>query len=80
MIFKEDKRIKTTDLPLEITRNAKLINGHDNNHSALSESEIKLITDALKSAGWNQSRAAARLGIPRHVLIYRMRKYNIREE
>jgi two-component system NtrC family response regulator len=50
------------------------------NHSALIESEIKLIADALKVSGWNQSKAAIRLGIPRHVLIYRMRKYGIREQ
>ncbi len=82
MIFKKDEKIRPSDLPLEILR----AGGHEgngslaNNHSALSDSEIKLITEALKGAGWNQSKAAARLGIPRHVLIYRMKKYGIRED
>ncbi len=82
IIFNDDKIITPSDLPPEII---KTDNGgkdqlvtHDN-QSALSSSEIKLITEALKSTGWNQSKAAARLGIPRHVLIYRMKKYNIAE-
>ena len=81
IIFREDKKIKAGDLPLEILNiEPKGKAAENNNHSALSASEIKLITDALISAGWNQSKAAAKLGIPRHVLIYRMKKYNIREE
>jgi DNA-binding NtrC family response regulator len=83
IIFTEDKRIKASDLPSEITKDENRINEittNQDSQSALSSSEIKLITDALKSAGWNQSKAAARLGIPRHVLIYRMKKYNIKEQ
>jgi len=80
VIFKEDKKIRVADLPEEITKSSRPTESIDNNHSALSESEIKLISEALKNSGWNQSRAAARLGIPRHVLIYRMKKYNIKEE
>ncbi len=82
-IFKAGKKIKSADLPPEILKpeeKRESIHADHNNHSALSSSEIKLITDALKSTGWNQSKAAARLGIPRHVLIYRMKKYNIYEE
>ncbi len=83
IIFREDKLIRPSDLPPEILKTGDEPDNDipgQNNHSALSAAEIKLITDALKGAGWNQSRAAARLGIPRHVLIYRMKKYNIREE
>jgi DNA-binding NtrC family response regulator len=82
-IFKAGKKIKPGHLPLEILKpdqEAKTLHRDHNNHSALSSSEIKLITEALNSTGWNQSKAAARLGIPRHVLIYRMKKYDIREE
>ena len=41
------------------------------------QAEEKLIREALEQAGWNRSRAARRLDIPRHVLIYRMKKYAI---
>ena len=42
------------------------------------EAEEKLIRDALERSGWNRSRAARSLNIPRHVLLYRMKKYSIR--
>ena len=32
---------------------------------------------ALEFAGWNKSAAARKLGIPRHVLVYRMKKYGV---
>jgi DNA-binding NtrC family response regulator len=83
IIFNDNKIIAPSDLPPEILKNDNKATEqpliHDN-QSALSTSEIKLITEALKNTGWNQSKAAARLGIPRHVLIYRMKKYNIRED
>jgi two-component system NtrC family response regulator len=81
MIFKNGNAIKMEDLPAEIANGRQSSGSLDKSsfQSALIESEINLITDALKVCGWNQSRAANRLGIPRHVLIYRMRKYNIRE-
>ena len=41
------------------------------------QAEEKLIRDALERAGWNRSRAARTLDIPRHVLTYRMKKYGI---
>ena len=80
VIFKEDKKIRVADLPSEIQKSLMAPESRENNHSVLGEAEIKLITDALKNSGWNQSRAAVRLGIPRHVLIYRMKKYGIKEE
>lgn len=43
----------------------------------LPDMERRAVLDALVSSAWNQSRAARRLGIPRHVLIYRMKKYGI---
>lgn len=41
------------------------------------EAEKKLIIDALDRFGWNRSKAAEHLKIPRHILIYRMKKYGI---
>jgi len=41
------------------------------------EAEEKLVRDALRKCGWNRTQAARSLSIPRHVLIYRMKKYGI---
>ncbi|MFQ5498214.1 MAG: sigma-54-dependent transcriptional regulator [Candidatus Zixiibacteriota bacterium] len=43
------------------------------------QAEEKLVRDALNQCGWNRSKAAKYLNIPRHVLIYRMKKYDIQE-
>lgn len=43
----------------------------------LPEMERHAVLDALVASGWNQSMAARRLGIERHVLLYRMKKYGI---
>jgi two-component system, NtrC family, response regulator len=43
----------------------------------LPEIERRAVADALVASGWNQSRAARFLGIPRHVLLYRMKKFGI---
>jgi len=39
--------------------------------------ERDAVCQALVSHRWNQAAAARALGIPRHILIYRMKKYNI---
>jgi len=44
---------------------------------ALHDVEKNLIKKALQKTNGNRSKAAALLKIPRHVLIYRMEKYNI---
>ncbi len=41
----------------------------------LPDLERELIRQALARCGGNKTRAAAALGIPRHVLIYRLKKY-----
>jgi len=48
--------------------------------ATLPEMERAAVLDALRASGWNQSRAARRLGVPRHVLLYRMKKYSIEIE
>jgi len=45
---------------------------------SLGEAEQRMIETALERAGWNRTRAAKDLDIPRHVLIYRMKKYDIK--
>lgn len=48
--------------------------------STLAEAERRAIISALESTGWNQTRAAAILNIPRHVLLYRMKKLGVVRE
>jgi two-component system NtrC family response regulator len=45
--------------------------------TTLPEMERQAIVDALAAAEGNQSRAARALGIPRHVLLYRLKKFGI---
>jgi two-component system NtrC family response regulator len=45
---------------------------------SLPEMERRAVLEALVSCNWNQSSAARLLGIPRHVLIYRMKKFALR--
>ena len=46
-------------------------------HVTYQEAERNLVTEALNQCGWNRTKAAKYLNIPRHVLIYRMKKYGI---
>jgi DNA-binding NtrC family response regulator len=81
VILRKGDRITVSDLPDEIARPEKetKVSGGITATVSLADNEIGLITDALKRAGWNQSKAAKMLDIPRHVLIYRMKKYGIKE-
>ena len=45
--------------------------------TTLSVDDTARIVDALDNCNGNQSRAARMLGIPRHVLLYRIKKFNI---
>jgi len=45
--------------------------------TTLPDIERAAIVAALRAAGWNRSRAARRLGIARHILLYRMKKFGI---
>jgi two-component system NtrC family response regulator len=49
----------------------------DEANLTLDEIERKAITNALDKAGGNQTKAAKFLDIPRHVLIYRMKKLGV---
>jgi DNA-binding NtrC family response regulator len=69
-----DRSVTQEDLPPEILGAA---GSPTESLPGLREQERALIERALADSGQNQSRAAERLGIPRHVLIYRMRKYGL---
>lgn len=66
-------RIGVDDLP-ETIRAA----GGRGVETTLAEVERDAVVHALKEHHWNQSAAARALGVPRHVLLYRMKKYQIR--
>jgi len=59
---------KKNALPPEIAASENL---------TLDEVERRTITNALKKVHGNQSKAARLLGIPRHVLLYRMKKLGV---
>jgi two-component system NtrC family response regulator len=46
----------------------------------LRDIERTAVVDALRASGWNRSRAARRLGVPRHILLYRIKKFGIEED
>ncbi len=46
----------------------------------LADLEREAVLEALRRCGWNQTRAAGFLRIPRHTLIYRMEKYGIKRD
>ncbi len=79
MILRSSNEIRAKDLKLTDHANASRSrfllpsDGLD-----LIEVEKDLIRQALVKAGNNQSKAARLLSIPRHVLLYRLEKYNLK--
>lgn len=49
--------------------------GGQGNQMTLEEAERNLILEALEKTGWNKTKAAKRLDIPRRVQIYRLKKF-----
>ncbi len=77
----ESERISLRDIPEFITTPPDLKSGFDiylpAEGMALDEIEKTVILKALKMANGNQSEAARLLRIPRHVLLYRMKKLKV---
>jgi two-component system NtrC family response regulator len=46
---------------------------------SLEAIEKEVVVQALERNDWNQTRAATFLQVPRHTLIYRMEKYDIKK-
>ncbi len=65
-------------LPEKIRDEVLVLKKKRDNCLDLSGQEKRLITEALEQSGWNQSRAARKLGITRNTLRYRMKKYTIK--
>ncbi|NOX36746.1 MAG: sigma-54-dependent Fis family transcriptional regulator [Calditrichaeota bacterium] len=79
VILAQDNRITMDCLPPSLTRQEKtttlsgdaLLQEED---LSLENIERKVIEEALRRAGGNRSKAARLLNIPRHVLLYRLKK------
>jgi len=47
---------------------------------SLVDVEREVVQHALRRTGWNVSEAARRLGVPRHVLVYRIEKFGLQRD
>lgn len=84
VILRKSDTLAANDLPADFGATVPAPHKSDadwiSNGMTFHEAEKKLIVDALNRVGWNRTKAAAHLNIPRHVLIYRMKKYEITED
>jgi two-component system NtrC family response regulator len=84
VVLRRGDRFDVADLPDKIRdskgvpagSSAGVVQLPDDGYS-LEALEREVVLQALERTGWNQSRAATFLRIPRHVLLYRMEKYKI---
>ena len=83
VVLSVNRKIDVESLPVFVRNNQTPQNPVSiepfGNDFSLDEMEKKLILDALEKSGGNQSQAARLLKIPRHVLIYRLKKLGISE-
>ncbi len=81
LILRHGDAIRVEDLP------EKILNWRSHERTAivhlppegysLEQLEREIVVEALERNNWNKSAAAAFLKIPRHVLLYRLEKYDI---
>lgn len=83
VVLKRGKVLTPKDLPEDFGRFSQPIENQSAEklpeRQTFAEAELALVLDALKRCGWNRTKAARYLNVPRHVLIYRMKKYKIEE-
>ncbi len=79
VILKKSNLLTLSDLPTEFGANTRTSAAEVDKKEGLTfhEAEKKLIIDALDMFDWNRSKAANYLQVPRHILIYRMKRYGI---
>ncbi|MBI5266367.1 MAG: sigma-54-dependent Fis family transcriptional regulator [candidate division Zixibacteria bacterium] len=79
VVLRRSDTLTLEDLPAEyLTASAMVSSSEHSGDIGFHEAEHQLVLAALEKNNWNKSKAAAQLKIPRHILIYRMKKYNIR--
>ncbi len=79
LIIETDNTIMVDSLPDRIRNlSPSRVQAQESGDSlTLEQLERNAILNALKKSGGNQTQAAKLLDIPRHVLLYRMKKFNI---
>ena len=85
LIFQTGDTLGTQSLPPEVlqTRFTMRVQGEGfiqlpSEGVSLEALEREIVVKALEMNNWNQARAAKFLQVPRHILLYRMEKYDIR--
>ena len=81
VILRRSNKLTVDDLPDDFGTAERVGSPRrDRENLTFHEAEKQLVLDALEKHDWNRSQAAKYLKIPRHVLIYRMKKYGISPE
>ena len=80
VVLATDETITPESLPPSFRSQTAAKQAGDANPASLPEIEKQAILTALEKSGGNRSKAARMLQIPRHVLLYRLKKYGIDEE
>ncbi len=84
IILRSSETLNQSDIPsdfdsVQIDDSPAEPSTENRDHLTYHEAEKKLILEALNACGWNRTKAAKYINVPRHVLIYRMKKYSITE-
>lgn len=82
VILRRSDTLSIRDLPEDfgaVLDREPAVASEESRHLTFHEAEEKLVREALDKCGWNRTKAAKFLKIPRHVLLYRMKKYGIHE-
>jgi two-component system NtrC family response regulator len=85
LIFQTEDTLGPESLPQEVVQSRVTIDVPGEGSiqlppegASLEALERQIVVKALEMNGWNQARAAKFLQVPRHILLYRMEKYDIR--
>ncbi|MFH2050117.1 MAG: sigma-54 dependent transcriptional regulator [bacterium] len=78
VILRSSDNLSPDDLPEDfVSQKGTVKENSGANNLSFHETEKKMIVDALKKFSLNQSKASRYLKIPRHILVYRIKKYGI---
>jgi two-component system response regulator AtoC len=81
LVLTTDNQITTNNLPANISRKKDIKSeqsaSFDRQDVSLEDAERQIISQTLQRTGGNRSKAARILKIPRHVLLYRMKKFGL---
>lgn len=83
VVLNRGEQLDLNDLPAKIRSTPSSARGHvvelPPDGYSLEAIEKEVVVQALERNNWNQTQAAAFLQVPRHTLIYRMEKYDIKK-